>query len=341
MDSAWLSVSETVIESSQVESPALVPSQASQASQATPGLAATPALSTLPVPGRLPLGTLLKHLSGAPPECRMQLSLGGHEAREVSGEEKKGVSLDSPAQGLLLPGSLYPAHNPHLQELSRSGDLDSGPFVGGELPGTVQCQGFPRTTDEIICHFRLSCDSPAPQSSLGDILHDSSVGPAPGLPALRRNQTQRAIVCPEASAGTVGSMGSLVFSPRLSVTVVLLGVAVHQAWVPVMERKSISSYCPPTTHTSPLRTPLMRDPGQGWRQQTSSFSLLGGKKNQVKGLWINRKRDSYGSVSTILSTAPYLVWEHPELCSTCEDTDPGCCCGRLGVWGPELGRAGD
>lgn len=44
-----------------------------------------------------------------------------------------------------------------------------------------------------------------------------------GLPALRRSQTQRAIVCPEAPADTAGSMGSFVFSPAFSVTIVLLG----------------------------------------------------------------------------------------------------------------------
>lgn len=44
-----------------------------------------------------------------------------------------------------------------------------------------------------------------------------------GLPALRRSQTQRVIVCPEAPAETAGSMGSFVFSPGFYITVVLLG----------------------------------------------------------------------------------------------------------------------
>lgn len=134
------SVSEISVEFSQTESPALVPSQALQAK---PGLATTPALGFPPVPGQLPLGILLMHLSGASLESRKlhrtQLRLGGHTHVLCPVKTKWGFPWAPRAQGSFAGWLSLPSTHPRpLATLSRSGDLDSGPLVGGELPGTVQ-----------------------------------------------------------------------------------------------------------------------------------------------------------------------------------------------------------
>lgn len=108
----------------------------SRAPQAKPGVAATPALRMLPVPGRLPLGVLLKHMSGAPPVCRARLSLGSRDAGVRCPERtKRGFPWIPRAQGVLLPGSLGPAPNPHLQELSQG--------QGTWTPGRAWVVSFP------------------------------------------------------------------------------------------------------------------------------------------------------------------------------------------------------
>lgn len=102
----------------------------------------------------------------------------------------------------------------------------------------------------------------------GDILHDSSVGHAPGASGPQEKpDTEDHCLPRKPPSGTAGSKGSIVFSPWFSGTIVW-GVGVHQAaWVPVTGGKAVSSHSP----VYPTRIPLV------W---TPSFSLPASKKSK-------------------------------------------------------------
>lgn len=90
-------------------------------------------------------GMFLTHLSGPYLESRKpyrtQLSLGGPK-HVLCRTELRGA-FPGLCEHRVLAGSLCSAPTPP-QEPLKAGDLGSGPLVGGELPGTVQRQGFPR-----------------------------------------------------------------------------------------------------------------------------------------------------------------------------------------------------
>lgn len=96
-----------------------------------------------------------------------------------------------------------------------------------------------------------------------------------GLPALRRNQTQRALVLPEAPADTAGSIGSFVFSPSFSVITVFLGVGGPPGCLGPCNGRKLN------IQTNPLRIPLIRDWVQVW-EATDPLSLPPGKTYKIK-----------------------------------------------------------
>lgn len=74
----------------------------------------------------------------------------------------------------------------------------------------------------------------------------------------------------------------------------------------------------------------MWDPGQVCEAANLLFLAPGEKKtNQVEGLWINRREAGTDLFPPLHS--PLSRVGTPQPCPTCEDADPGCCCGGPGA----------